>query len=354
MKKKVSRREFIQKTSSMGIGALGVMLMGGHTFAAKKPLIIVGFDGGTWQQYHDQVVSMPFAKKHNCKIVYEVGTTSDRITKCFAEKESPTVDCSKFDTTTIGQCIDLGIVEEMDENIVNNLKDVHPLFKNKVWSARVVATFGLVYNKEKIPSGLNSWWDLWDPKYKGKVGLPVFEWMGDSFSSMVNTMAGGSPDNLDPGISKLKDYVKNQDPIFVNNTDHGIQMFTRGELWAAPFWDGRTRNLQDNKVPVEFVFPKEGAAPLGYGLALNQGSDVKELTEKYINYSLDPQVQIAYSRKTKYPPTNLKAIEALPSELERVKIPAEAMDNMLVLDYYGYSKVVDKRLERWNKEVVTA
>lgn len=354
MTSKISRREFIQKSSAMGIGALGLMSFGDNAFAAKKPVIIVGFDGGTWQKYHDEVVSRPFSKMNNCKIIYDVGTTADRITKLFAEKKSPTVDCSKFDTTSIDQCIDLGIVEEMDEGIVTNLKDIHPLFKNKVWSARVVATFGLVYNKEKIPNGMKSWWDLWDPKYKGRVGLPVFEWMGDSFFAMVTTMAGGSPSNLNPGVDKLKDYVKNQNPIFLNNTDHGIQLFTRGEIWAAPFWDGRTRSLQDNKVPVEFVFPSEGAAPLGYGLALNQGSDVKNLTQKYINYSLDPQVQIEYSKRTKYPPTNLNAIQNLPPELERVKIPKKEMDNMLMIDYYGYSKIVDKRLERWNKEVVTA
>ena len=133
-----------------------------------------------------------------------------------------------------------------------------------------------------------------------------------------------------------------------------MQLFSRGELWAAPFWDGRARSLQDSNVPVEFVFPDEGAAPLGFGLALNQGSDVKTLTEEYINYSLDPEVQIAYSKRTQYPPTNLKAIESLPSDLQRIKIPHTAMDNMLRIDYYGYSKVVDPRLERWNKEVLTA
>ena len=28
---------------------------------------------------------------------------------------------------------------------------------------------GIAYNTKKVPGGVSSWADLWDPKYKGKV-----------------------------------------------------------------------------------------------------------------------------------------------------------------------------------------
>jgi putative spermidine/putrescine transport system substrate-binding protein len=355
MAKKMSRRSFLEKSIMAGVGVLGGSLsLNRKAYAAAKPEIIIGFDGGSWQEFLDQIFSQPFAKQYNCEISYDIGTELDRITKLIAEKSQPTVCCSKLDTTDIDKCIDLGIVEKMDPKNVPNLKDIAGAFKNDYWAANIVATFGLVYNTEKIKEGITSWWDLWNPKYKGKVGIPVYEWMGEAFLPIINFLTGGTPKNLDPGVRKLREYVKEMTPIFISNTDHGIQLFTRGELWAAPFWDGRARNLQDNKVPVKFVFPKEGAAPLGYGLALNKAIKVRELTEKYINYTLDPEKLIPYCRLTKYPPTNLKAMEKLPPDLERIKIPREAMDNMLRIDYYGYSKITDNALERWNKEIATA
>ena len=115
MATKMSRRSFLEKSVMAGVGVLGGSLsLSKKAYAAAKPEIIIGFDGGSWQEFLDQIFSQPFAKQYNCEISYDIGTELDRITKLIAEKNQPRVCCSKLDTTDIDKCIDLGIVEKIN------------------------------------------------------------------------------------------------------------------------------------------------------------------------------------------------------------------------------------------------
>ncbi len=355
----MTRRDFIKSslvagTAMTSMGSLSALLAacspGADTNAVQE--MTIGFDGGSWQEQLDNAISKPFlAKNPKAKILYDIGTESDRITKLAAQKNNPVVALGKLSTTNIDHAVEMGLCDKIDASAVPNLKDVHPAFKNDYWTSHIVATFGVTYNTEKITKPITSWWDLWDPSLKGRVGLPVFEWMGQQFFQVINLIAGGTATSYDAGVKKLKEYVKTMNPVFISATDHGIQLFTQGEIWAAPFWDGRTRQLQTAKVPVKFVFPKEGACPLGYGLALNKGKP-RDLALKYLDFSLDPDIQIAYARVTNYPPVNLKALDKLPADLEGLRLKKADMDNMLKIDYVASEKMVDKYLEVWNKEIV--
>jgi putative spermidine/putrescine transport system substrate-binding protein len=355
----MTRREFLANslvagTALAGAGSLGALLAacspGGDGGVQE---MTIGFDGGSWQEFLDQEVTQPFIKKMGgkVKILYDIGTESDRLTKLAAQKNNPLVALSKLSTTNIDHAVEIGVCDKIDVSAVPNLRDVHPAFKNDYWTSQIVATFGVTYNTQKITKPITSWFDLWDPAYKGKVGMPVFEWMGQQFLQVINLIAGGTPEKFDSGVKKLKEYVKTMNPVFISATDHGIQLFTQGEIWIAPFWDGRTRQLQASNVPVKFVFPKEGACPLGYGLALTQGKP-RDLALKYLDFSLDPAVQIAYARKTNYPPVNQKALDKLPADLEGLRLKKEDMDNMLKIDYLASERMVDKYLDAWNKEIV--
>ncbi len=355
----MTRREFLASslvagTALAGMGSMGALLAGcspADSNAVQE--MTIGFDGGSWQEFLDQEVTVPFIKKMNgkAKILYDIGTESDRITKLAAQKGNPVVALGKLSTTNIDHAVEIGLCDKIDAASVPNLKDIHPSFRNEYWTSQVVATFGVTYNTQKVSKPITSWWDLWDPSLKGKVGLPVFEWMGQQYLQVINQIAGGTPDKFDAGVKKLKEFVKTQNPVFISATDHGLQLFTQGEIWAAPFWDGRTRALQAQNVPVKFVFPKEGACPLGYGLALNKGKP-RDLALKYLDFSLDPDIQIAYARKTQYPPVNVKALDKLPADLENLRISKENMDGMLKIDYLASERMVDKYLEAWNKEIV--
>ena len=59
----------------------------------------------------------------------------------------------------------------------------------------------------------------------------------------------------------ISDLVKKNNAILLSSADAGMQAFTRGEIVAMPFWNGRTNLLVRNNVPVKMVYPRAGSRP---------------------------------------------------------------------------------------------
>ena len=47
-------------------------------------------------------------------------------------------------------------------------------------------------------------------------------------------MEGGAPDNVDPGITKLKDLYKKHKAVTINNVEHTHQLLVAEEIWICP------------------------------------------------------------------------------------------------------------------------
>ena len=243
------------------------------------------------------------------------------------------------------------MAEKLDKSVVTNWQDIAPKFRNDYWAAIITYYFGIVYNKEKIPEGITSWLDLWKPQYKGRVGFPTFDWEGFEWLLIINAVLGGSASDFSKGITKIADYYKSQNPVSVSGSDNGVQLFTSGEIWASPFFDGRARQLQQAGVPVEFVFPTEGAAALGEGLGLMQYAN-KTLAEQYLNFALNPDNQIAFAKLSNYSPTNTKALANLPADMQNLIVPQSALDNLLEIDNATAYDHISEAQQQWNQQVL--
>ena len=135
----------------------------------------------------------------------------------------------------------------------------------------------------------------------------------------------------------------------MNSNDQGMKMFTSEEIVVAPFWSGRTYQLADKGIPLDFVYAK-GWSFYGFGFSLIHGGKHEDLVTKFIDFSLSPEVELAVARKFHYLPT-LANIE-IPADLPRLKITKAEMDAASNVDYSQVIKHSDKVLERWNKEVL--
>src|ERR1700722_1628569 len=72
--------------------------------------------------------------------------------------------------------------------------------------------------------------DLLNPKYKGRVGIPTYGWVGNSWLQVLNKTHGGDEDNVDPGIKFLAELVKKNEAVIIENTDATMKGFTRKEI----------------------------------------------------------------------------------------------------------------------------
>ena len=145
---------------------------------------------------------------------------------------------------------------------------------------------GLTYNTKEAAE-LTSFEQLLDPKLKGRIAIPSFDWFGPQFLYAVNGALGGTNDNVDRGMQFIADLVKKNNAILLSSADAGMQAFTRGEIVAMPFWNGRTNLLVKNDVPVKMVYPK-GWIATGNGHVILKNTKFYKEANNLINNLLEP------------------------------------------------------------------
>jgi len=353
-KSTIDRRDFLKYTAAIG----GGVFMGGGfplpRMASARPKFTLASTGGSWGAGNRKVFAEQsgFEKKFDVEMVYHHQIDAVVVAQAVANKDNPIFDAaSAMLPNAVKMYIAGAAVDGLDMNIVTNWPDIYPQarFKN-VLGGFCFLNFGLVYNTTHVKRP-QSYKDLWNPTYKGRVGIPQYGWMGNSWLHGINKVFGGTEDNTMPGIEGLADLMKKQKPILVQNTDHAMKLFTSEELVLMPFWDGRTRMLQGQGVPVDFVWAKNFVA-LFIGMLLMRNTKDPKLGMEFVNLSLAPDSQVEFMKIFKYAPCNRKC--TFPSGFEHVRVTEKELENAADLDWVRVVNNMEKNLELWNKHVLGA
>jgi putative spermidine/putrescine transport system substrate-binding protein len=356
-----NRRDFLKATlGAAGAAAAcagGLHLLTPRDASAAKVTLNFLFAGGTWKKWFEDSLTTPFSKEFGCDINISAGESAAQMVRVRAEKDSPTFDFIHIQQNAAMQLGSIGLLEEWTEDKIPNVKDVHPAFKNPYHAGKVVAPYGIAFNAKTAPKKVTSWLDLWDPAFKGRVGIPKWPWVGETWFHAVNKVLGGTEENVTPGIEKCRQLMRENKGIIIDSVEHAKNLFVSGEIWIAPYYTARTKQAVDAGAPLEFVFPKEGGLGWYFATAMIKGrpKESRDMGFKFANYTLDPKKQLDFSLLCGYPPTNVKAMALIPKERQAdLLLTPEQMDNLakIQLDYVKMLEVSDKAGERWNKEVL--
>jgi putative spermidine/putrescine transport system substrate-binding protein len=314
------------------------------------------FPGGTWKTWFENTFTTSFGKENNVRIIITVGDPAAHTARVIAEKGNPNYDFIHHTQINMMQLGSMGLLEELKESDIPNLKDVHPAFKNPYMAGNVITPFGLAYNVKKSPKKVTSWMDLWDPAFRGKVAIPKWAWIGETWFNSINKVLGGTEDNIDPGLKKCRELIKDNKAIIMDSVEHGKNLFVSEEIWIAPYYNARTEQAKKAGAPVEFAYPTEGGLNWYFNVAALKGrpKENKELSFKFINYTLDPKRQLEFSLLCGYPPTNMKTMSMIPADRQDLLVTKEQMENLgkIKIDFVKMLNNSDKNAERWNKEVL--
>ena len=117
---------------------------------------------------------------------------------------------------------------------------------------------GIAYDETKTKRPITKIADLWDPAFKGKIGM-----FGDAqeLANFGLLKAGVNPDKSAPDEwGKAADELKKQKPLVRKyyNQDY-IDALSNGEVWLTQAWSGDIfqKNLSDG-TNFKFVIPEEG------------------------------------------------------------------------------------------------
>ncbi len=350
------RRQLVRGALGAGLtsSALGSVPFNAAAAEAKELRIL--FPGGTWKDWFEQSYVAPFAQKKGIKALWKTGLGYEPL--MIAQRARPQWDIAQLNQNTSSQQGALSTVIEPKEDRIPNLKRIHPSFRYPYLAGMIHTPYGLAVNTKRIKKPVTSWFDMWDPEFAGKVAFPDWVWTGEEVFHAINILAGGDPENVDPGIGKLKELFKANKAQTINNVEHTKQLLLAEEVWICPYFGARTEQAQAAGAPVEFVIPKEGGLSWTFNVAViaNRPKESIELAEAFVNDTLDAEKQLAFCKLCGYPPTNMDLMRNLPADLKRLHYSDADLEGIGKLarrfDYMAQFAYRDRNRERWNKEVL--
>jgi len=200
----------------------------------------------------------------------------------------------------VARMIRLGYTQELDHANIPNLANLTPSLKNvdfdpgRTMSVPWQGGFaGICWNKEKIPGGLSSVEELWDPQLKGRVG--VLSEMRDTMGLiMLEQGIDISGDWGDPeytaAIELLDKQVSDGQVRNIKGNSYKEDLVNEDTL-AAIVWSGDITQLNaENGEKWEFLVPEKGGTIWNDNFLVPIGSARKANAEALINYYYDPAV----------------------------------------------------------------
>lgn len=352
------RRRFLSGALNAGVASALLGGLPGRVSAAQATELRLLFPGGSWKDWFDQVFVTPFAQKHAVKPIWKTGLGYEPL--IIAQRSRPQWDMGQLDQSTSTQQGALSSVVEWKEARIPNMKKIHPAFRYPYLAGLVHTPYGIAVNTNRIKKPISSWFDLWDPEFAGKVAFPDWVWTGEQVFHALNLLSGGDPENVDPGIAKLKALYKTNKAQTINNVEHTKQLLLSEEVWICPYFGARTEQAKAAGASVEFLMPKEGGMSWIYNTAIiaNRPKESIELAEAFANDTLEAEKQLAFCRLCGYPPTNMEAMKNLPPDLKKLEFSSADLEGIGKLarrfDYMAQFAYRDRNRERWNKEVLGA
>src|SRR5207247_3717949 len=110
-----------------------------------------------------------------------------------AKGGKPPFDVALFDRPQVLDAAKQGLIVEHPTAKSANYKDLLPEFQDKWGPCISMQIIGIGYNPKKIKTPPTSWDVLWDPQYKGRVGLTALNsQLGIAFLAEINRLRGGN------------------------------------------------------------------------------------------------------------------------------------------------------------------
>lgn len=338
-----------------GVGAASILPQGGRAAGPLEKEVVFACNGGVQEQMF-RAIGTSFEKATGTKVNYVIGTMLSQMAQIQATRARPEIDVLFGSDLTHAAGKTTGLFEKIDTGVIDT-KQVYPsaLDDDGIGIVCSLTTIGIGYNVQKykeagIPAPV-SWFDLWDPRLKGKVAICNFgiTWIQD-FLALISRLSGGSEKDIKPGIAKIKELKTNGNLAFMPNSPAELEnLLTQGSAWVTVTASVRTYQLQGQGYPFDFVYPKEGASLYANWMDIIKNAPHPKAAQAFVNHVLTPEAQMILAGGL-YGPSNRSVV--LPPEMARKAPYGEVRIKSLVpLDRVTMNADLDKWNDAWTREI---
>ncbi|QJC36046.1 extracellular solute-binding protein [Enterobacteriaceae endosymbiont of Donacia cincticornis] len=280
-----------------------------------------------WTEYVPQEILNQFTKETGIKIVYSTYDSNESMFTKLKTYKKQSYDLVVPSTYFIVKMKNEGMIQKIEKKKIPNFKNLDPKFLNKsfdynneysvpyIWGATAIG----VNTKNIDYKHINSWNDLWNPKYYKSISLiddakEVFQMSLIKLKLPINTT---NINDLNKAFIELKKLMPN---VISFNSDNPGYSFVEGSVNIGMIWNGSAYAIQKLGIPFKFIWPKEGSIFWMDSFVIPSNAKNKEGALKLINFLLRPDIAAKIVKKIGFSTPNLEAKKLLPLEIINNKI----------------------------------
>jgi putative spermidine/putrescine transport system substrate-binding protein len=342
-------RRRVLLTSAAGAGALfGTALLPRRAAAADE--IVAATYPGSFEESYRKVLVPAFQKATKGDVVLTPILAVEQVAKITAAPNNPPIDVALLDEGPMLQASTKNIFEPFPAAKAKNDGELLPAFRSRQWGPTVtVQLCGIAYNPKKIKTPPKSWKDLWNPEYKGRVGLTTMESsLGTAFVVEVAKLHGGSEANVEPGFQPIRELLPNVGAI-APSPGALTALFQQGQIDIAPNYFNSTELLASKGVDVAFARPETGLVLIRTSMHIAKNSKAADLALQYIDTAISAPVQEKLQDAPYYlVPTNRQA--KFSEAIQRVVGGGpEALEKQVINDWEEINKHRTEWIKRYSE-----
>lgn len=216
-----------------------------------------------------------------------------------------------------------GLLEKIDKSKLNYLKDINPFLLNTpddpnslydipyFWGSTGIAINTLYFKK----SSIDSWRDLWQKRFHGKLILPdeAREVFGATLKSLGYSSNDENPKHIKEAYLKIKALLPN---VKLFNEDAESNLFIDEDVTAGIILNGDADHAHHENKFVQFIYPKEGVIVWLDAMAIPKNAPHLKATYQFINFIMQPKIAKEIALSMGYSSPNLAAIKLMPAAVQ--------------------------------------
>ncbi len=303
------------RTARHLIAAAVLLGLGATAIAQERTLVLSAF--GVSQDLLRKDLYAPFEAKCKCKVVVNVGNSTDRLAKMEARKANPEVDVAVLADFSALEAAGKDLIEPIDVSKLKNYSKLHAMAQNPIGNHMGVGytyfATSIIYRTDKVK--INSWADLWKPELKGRIALPnITTTQGPTMLLMVDKAFGGTTPDFATGIQKVSE-IKGGVVTFYERAAQVVQLFQQDEVYAAVVGRFNWPLIKKLNMPIAWATPKEGLTGGINVLVIAKNAKNKDLAYAFIDEWLSTEAQTRLAMDLVDSPAN-----------KEVKLPPEVAE----------------------------
>jgi spermidine/putrescine transport system substrate-binding protein len=311
---RLTRRNFIKKTTALGLSLAGALTIADGFFRNSREAYAAQVDKSklskelnvyNWSDYIDEATIPKFEKEFGVKINYDTFEDNESM---LAKVQSGATGYDVVYPT--GYMVEIMIKEDLlaplDHGNIPNISGVNEALRNPPYDPGMKysipyqwGTTGFGYNSKKLSGKVDSWSVLFDPKYKGKITM--LDDVRGAISVALKHLGYSLNTTSKSELMEAKKLLMEQKPLLKAYMSAPVKsLLISEEVWISQLWSGDVYMAMEDNEAIVYCIPKEGCEVWTDNMCVLKSAPHKYTAEVWINYNMRPEVSAAVSNYVWY------------------------------------------------------